>query len=143
MARQFLEVTNSELSKQVKDFSHGALGALLAYSWPGNVRQLRSVIRRAVLMAEEEVTEQHLDLDQPRRGRPAAMEDPGVLSLREIVKRQTICVEREVIAEALRRAGGNKAKAARRLQIDYKTIHSKVKEYGIATNGEQHHVQEE
>lgn len=143
LARQFLEITNSELSKQVKDFSRGALGALLSYSWPGNVRQLRSVIRRAVLMAEKQITEQHLDLDQPPVGRRTAMEEESVLSLREIVKRQTICVEREVIAEALRRAGGNKAKAARRLQIDYKTIHSKVKEYGIARNGEQHHDQEE
>jgi len=143
LARQFLEITNSELSKQVTDFSRGALGALLAYSWPGNVRQLRSVIRRAVLMAEGQITEQHLELDQPRINRPTALEAESLMSLREIVKRQTICVEREVIAEALHKAGGNKAKAARRLQIDYKTIHSKVKEYGIATNGEQHHAHQE
>jgi two-component system nitrogen regulation response regulator GlnG len=45
-------------------------------------------------------------------------------------------VEREVISQTLRRVGGNKAKAARALQIDYKTIQSKVKEYGIESTGE-------
>jgi two-component system nitrogen regulation response regulator GlnG len=45
-------------------------------------------------------------------------------------------VERLAIVLALRKAGGNKAKAARLLQVDYKTLHSKVKEYGIQIDGE-------
>jgi two-component system nitrogen regulation response regulator GlnG len=45
-----------------------------------------------------------------------------------------------VIVDALRASGGNKAKAARLLQVDYKTLHSKVKEYGIQNEGEHAHV---
>ena len=63
------------------------------------------------------------------------------LSLRETVRSNTVHVERIAIVHALRRTGGNKAKAARLLQVDYKTLHSKVKEYGIQIQieGEQPH----
>jgi two-component system nitrogen regulation response regulator GlnG len=57
-----------------------------------------------------------------------------------VVGRNTARLERRVIAQALRRTGGNKAKAARLLQVDYKTLHSKVKEYGIPIEGEQLHA---
>jgi transcriptional regulator with GAF, ATPase, and Fis domain len=143
LARQFLEITNGELSKQVQGFTADAIRVMVAYGWPGNVRQLRSVIRRAVLMADESITEQHLDLPVAPPSRPVALEGETELPLREIVKRQTACVERAIIAETLRRAGGNKAKAARVLHVDYKTMHSKVKEYGIEINGEQNYGQEE
>ncbi len=139
LAKRFLDTTNQELHKRVRGFAESALEALLAYSWPGNVRQLRSTIRRAVLLAENTITEKHLKLDEtPRAPRPfaGALEKPAwkSLSLREIVQRSTIAVEREVICQALRETGGNKAKAARLLQIDYKTMHSKVKQYAITIN---------
>jgi DNA-binding NtrC family response regulator len=115
---------------------------MLAYDWPGNVRQLRSVIRRAVLMADDTITEQHLDLG--KNGGPAADsttpgEDCGDLPLREILRRSTAHLERKLIARTLRRTGGNKSKAARLLQVDYKTLYSKVKGYGIQIEGEQPH----
>ena len=53
------------------------------------------------------------------------------LPLREVVRQHLVVVERRVLTEALRTASGNKAQAARMLQIDYKTIHQKLKEYGI------------
>jgi DNA-binding NtrC family response regulator len=132
LAMHFLDMTNAELSKLVKGFSASALEALIAYEWPGNVRQLRSVIRRAVLLASDRVTEEHLELD-PRLheesvGPPETGED---LPLRAIVRRSTIRVERDAIARVLLQVGGNKAKAARLLQVDYKTMHGKVKEYGL------------
>jgi two-component system nitrogen regulation response regulator GlnG len=118
---------------------------MLAYRWPGNVRQLRSVARRAVLMAEDIITEEHLGL-RPKRPEIFAEDEvagattPGLgwgdRPLREIVRGNTVHVERMAILHALRRTGGNKAKAARLLQVDYKTLHSKVKEYGIQIDGE-------
>jgi two-component system nitrogen regulation response regulator GlnG len=146
LAKRFMDITNIELSKSIKGIFPSAIEAMLAYDWPGNVRQLRSVVRRAVLMAEDVITEAHLGLKQ----KPCELsaEDqlatcsstPGGgwddLPLREIVRRNTVHLERQVIAHALRRTGGNKAKAARLLQVDYKTIHSKVKEYGIEFEGE-------
>jgi transcriptional regulator with GAF, ATPase, and Fis domain len=54
----------------------------------------------------------------------------GKRELREILQRRIVAIEREILAQVLRETGGNKAKAARRLHIDYKTIHSKVKQCG-------------
>jgi len=53
------------------------------------------------------------------------------LSLKEIVQQSAAAVEREVLTQILKNTGGNKAKAARLLKIDYKTIHEKVKKLGI------------
>ncbi|MFH1573843.1 MAG: sigma-54 dependent transcriptional regulator, partial [Acidobacteriota bacterium] len=145
LAKRFMDITNIELSKSVKGFSPSAIEAMLDYNWPGNVRQLRSVTRRAVLMAEDIVTEQHLDLGKKCERAAAAANGlacrpgGGDLSLREIVWSNKVHVERMAIAQALRRTGGNKAKAARLLQVDYKTLHSKVQEYGIQIEGEQPH----
>lgn len=149
LAKGFLDIANIELSKSIKGFSPPAIEAMLAYGWPGNVRQLRSAVRRAVLMAEDIVTVEHLGLRQKtcellaEEELAACSSTPGEesddLSLREIVRNSTVHVERMAIVHALRRAGGNKAKAARLLQVDYKTLHSKVKEYGIQIEGEQPH----
>ena len=140
LAKHFMDVTNVELSKQVKGIARCALEAMLAYDWPGNVRQLRSVIRRGVLMAEDSVTAQHLALNQPPATRPpttlADETDQESGSLREIVKRHTVSIERGVIARTLHQMGGNQTKTARLLQVDFKTLHSKLKEYGIEINGE-------
>jgi DNA-binding NtrC family response regulator len=149
LAKRFLDIANVELSKSVRGFSRPAIEAMLAYRWPGNVRQLRSVVRRAVLMAEDIVTEEDLSLTgRTTFALPAENELDEYLSvvagqedfpLREILRRHTIHIEEKVIAQALRRTGGNKAKAARLLKVDYKTLHSKVKAYGIQIGGEQPH----
>jgi two-component system nitrogen regulation response regulator GlnG len=156
LAQQFLETTNLELKKQVKGFSQPSLDLLTHYDWPGNVRQFRNIVRQAVLLAEERVTarelaigmmnthwsENHADktLDDPALVEPHPEDDLpfksiegyiGKLSLKEMIRRQTARLERRLIDCALLKCHGNKAKAARLLQIDYKTIHTKVKEYGI------------
>ncbi len=136
LAKRFLDITNQELKKTVKNFSDSCLEAIFAYSWPGNVRQLRSIIRRGVLLAEEIITEKHLDIKRsPVPGlafTPRVQGAPWLdLPLKEIVRRSVDSVEKEVLQQALKYTGGNKAKAARLLQIDYKTIHAKVKQYAI------------
>ena len=139
LAKRFLDLTNLELHKNVHGFAEPAIQTLLNYPWPGNVRQLRSTIRRAVLLADTVVTESHLDI-LPETGQTAHSVAPSArvqtasttcLSLKEIVGRSTTAVEREVLLQTLRQSGGNKAKAARLLHIDYKTIQTKVKKYGI------------
>jgi two-component system nitrogen regulation response regulator GlnG len=150
LAKRFLDIANIELSKSIKGFSPPAVELMLAYNWPGNVRQLRSVVRRAVLVGEDIITEEHIGLKRMTRepwaenGQEAASPAGGGgwegIPLREVVGRNTARLERHVIAQALRRTGGNKAKAARLLQVDYKTLHSKVKEYGIPIEGEQLHA---
>ena len=138
LAKRFLDNANVELKKYVKGFSESALNALLRYNWPGNVRQLRSTIRRAALLADDQIEEKHWDLiraDVPGMAfTPKVEGEPWKgLSLREIVHQSTSAVEREVLVHVLKVTGGNKAKAARLLKIDYKTIHEKVKKLGIPT----------
>jgi two-component system nitrogen regulation response regulator GlnG len=140
LAKRFQFITNRELNKTVREFSPGAVEALLSYPWPGNVRQLRATVRRAVLLADDVVTEEHLDIAHAETGIFPAGRFPvkvqemaaDLLSLRSIVAQSTEVVERAALMEALRRCQGNKAKAARLLQIDYKTMQLKLKKYRMA-----------
>ena len=141
LAGRFLDATNVELGKKVKGLSQAAIDSLLSYSWPGNVRQLKASVRRAVLQAQDLIDPEHLLLEDPSAAACEShvkTQDLGWvgLPLREIVRRSTEEVEKQVLIRALRKTGGNKAKAARLLQIDYKTIHTKVKQYGINTQEE-------
>ncbi len=135
LVEHFIRVTNEELSKHVCGISDAAAQRLLAFDWPGNVRQLRSTIRRAVLIADETIEEEHLAL--PQLAETATTEVQALpsldesMSLRQLVRRATMEVERAALLRTLRQTAWNKAKAARLLQIDYKTMHNKLKEYGL------------
>ena len=148
LAKRFLDTANLELKKGVKGFSESALNALFSYNWPGNVRQLRSTIRRAALLADEVITEKHLDLKRvPVPGLAFTPKVQGTpwkgLSLKEIIQQSSSAVEREVLTQVLKNTGGNKAKAARLLKIDYKTIHEKVKKLGIEIEKESYSENEQ
>ena len=137
LAKRFLDITNLALHKSVKGFSESALRTLLAYSWPGNVRQFRSIIRRAVLMADDLITDKHLEISRDisfnQLTNPLLQKMPWEeQSLKAIVQKRSDALEREIIVSALEYSAGNKAKAARLLRIDYKTIHTKVKKFAIS-----------
>ena len=141
LAKRFLDLANIELNKVISGFTDAAVETLMSYDWPGNVRQLRSVIRRATLVARDEITEK--DLSIKRAEVPGLAFSPKVhgtpwknASLSEIVQQSVLAVEKEVLKEVLRFTGGNKAKAARLLRVDYKTMHTKAKKFGIQQNGE-------
>jgi two-component system nitrogen regulation response regulator GlnG len=140
LAKRFLDLTNHELGKTVGGFSEAAVERLLGHDWPGNVRELRSTIRRVVLLADETIEAEHLALQRAAASLGSypvqtGQNGDGLLALRALVRHATATVERAALREALQRSGGNKAKAARLLQIDYKTIQTKIKEYGIASRG--------
>ncbi len=136
LAKRFLDMANIDLNKMITGFTDAAVETLMSYDWPGNVRQLRSVIRRATLVARDEITEK--DLSIKRADVPGLAFSPKVqgmpwnnASLSKIVQQSVLAVEKEVLTEVLRFTGGNKARAARLLQVDYKTIHTKAKKFGI------------
>ena len=140
LAKRFLDLANIELNKIIAGFTDAAVETLMSYDWPGNVRQLRSVIRRATLVARDEITEK--DLSIKRAEVPGLVFSPKVhgtpwknASLSEIVQQSVLAVEKEVLNEVLRFTGGNKARAARLLRVDYKTMHTKAKKFGIQQNG--------
>jgi len=138
LAKRFLDLTNAELRKNVRGFPESVIDLLLSYEWPGNVRQLRSTIRRAVLLADDQITTAHLDIGRlyDLLQTPAKQAFPwDKRPLKEIVREATALLERNILSQVLGMTAGNKAEAARLLRIDYKTIHTKVKDYGILIKG--------
>ena len=136
LAKRFIGLANEELNKSISGLSEAAMGMLLSHAWPGNVRELRNVIRRAVLLADAQIEPDHLYLPDTRpkigvQTPEAGKQFDGSVPLKEIVHRAVMEVERKVLLQVLKQTGGNKAEAARILKLDYKTIHNKVKNYGI------------
>ena len=137
LAKRFLDLANRELGKNISGFSGAALELLLGHCWPGNARELRNIVRRAVLLAIECVEPVHLgflagpDNDVRRPDDDAGPRVPGK-GLKEIAKQAVARAERDVLRQVLLETRGNKAKAARILRVDYKTVHMKVKAYGIS-----------
>lgn len=142
LSRKFVDITNRELDKNVRGFSASALICLFNYDWPGNVRELKNVVRKAVLMSDDIIEPENLPIKNPRSKTDSVSKianqqfeietDPDKdLSLKDIVKKVTRDVEKQVISKILKQTNGNKSKAARILKIDYKTMHCKAKEYGV------------
>lgn len=133
LARRFLDQTQKALGGAVRDISEDALDLLRSCPWPGNARQLRNVVRRAGLTASSTVTAEDIQACLPRRPVQVAV-NKQIFStvdapLRDLVQHRVQQVERESILNALALDGGNKAAAARRLGIDYKTFRVKLKTF--------------
>jgi len=137
LAKRFIEEASIELKRPVRGLSEDAVQLLLRYPWPGNARELRNVIRQAVLLSSDLVRPEQLPaLGAGVAGPPSAEEaDPGWsgLSLSEASQTAAGEAERRIIRQALQATRGNKSEAARLLRIDYKTLHIKMKRYGIST----------
>lgn len=121
-AYHFLKQANAELGKDVKRISNEALDIMKQYQWDGNLRELRNVIRRATLFAENnEISADNLPVLKNKTQKAPEVEDmalqPGD--------------EKEQILAALKKARGNKTVAAKLLQIDRKTLYNKMHLYGI------------
>ena len=106
-----------------------AMGALCAYSWPGNVRELRNVIRRASILATEPVISSDLLPFSPPKTAPS----PVVTGSAEVQALPLWVIERDHIQKGLEKVDGNKSKAAKVLEIDRKTLYTKLERYGLAT----------
>ena len=122
-ANFFLDQANRELERHLTGFDAQAMAALQRYSWPGNLRQLRNIVKRATLLAQGEfitLREIENELTEPS----AQPVTPSfTLHNEELEKRQII--------EALRQTNNNKSKAAILLGIDRKTLYNKLKLYNL------------
>ncbi len=144
LAQRFLAMANTELRRDVKGFTPGAIEALMAHEWPGNVRELRNVVRRAVLLSSGAI--EAADVYAAGSGcaglaraaaTGAAVIAPnpdlervleGQWSLKDIARETVRQVERQVITHVLAHTGGNRSQAARILRVDYKTLYYKARE---------------
>jgi DNA-binding NtrC family response regulator len=137
LATHFIERFCRDLNKPPLAFSLAALDELKAYAWPGNVRELQNCIERAVILCDaDSIQPRHLNLSalQPfTTPEPASPWDQLDLSgsLRDVVGRVTAEVEKRKIEQAIRESGDNRQRAADTLQITYKALVQKIREYGI------------
>ena len=114
----------------VPRLSGDAMRALMAYPWPGNIRQLGNVLRLALTLAEDEgeitcehLPEEVLDCGASVRPMPGTRPDTRNLCLREL--------EREAVKATMARCGGNVSAAARSLRVARATLYRKLKLFGM------------
>jgi two-component system response regulator HydG len=129
LAQHFLGTFAEKNRKQIKGFSPQAMDQLVKYDWPGNVRELMNAVERAVVLSRSEyLDEQDLplvikDALSGEEKIPSRYAVPADLPLED--------VEKATILKTLESTDGNKSEAARRLGITRKTLHKKLKKYGM------------
>jgi DNA-binding NtrC family response regulator len=137
LARFFVDRFCRDLKKPTLALSPAALEQLQSYRWPGNVRELQNCIERAVILADgDSILPRHLNLsfiDEPKLEEAvnpwAHIDMSGTLT--DVTRRAVAGVEKLKIEETLREAEGSRGRAAELLQISYKALISKLKEYRL------------
>jgi DNA-binding NtrC family response regulator len=137
LARVFVERFCREMKKKVATLSPAAIEHLQKYRWPGNVRELQNSMERTVILADgDTILPRHLNLtlhaplQQPEAPNPwAGFDFSG--SLAEVARRAQAEVEKRKIEQVLKEAGGNKGRASEILQLPYKTLLMRLKDYGL------------
>ncbi|MCF2487014.1 sigma-54 dependent transcriptional regulator [Dyadobacter sp. CY347] len=148
-ANTFLDTTNVELNKNVSGFSEDVKNDFLNYSWPGNLRELKNVIKRATLLSDGDLIEEKSlpfeivnyrklkDLDEePVTLAATTITAPVMETLdgddsKPSLKTVANEAEYDMIMQVLRDVNFNKSKAARLLNIDRKTLYNKMKQFDI------------
>jgi two-component system response regulator HydG len=128
LAEHFLRMFAEKNRKSVKGFSPQAMDRLLRYDWPGNVRELMNTVERGVVLSRSQYIDES-ELSPILLERPVAegqMQAGGESSLEAL--------EKATILKTLEQTGGNKSEAARRLGITRRTLHQKLKKYGVMSS---------
>lgn len=129
LAQHFLSTFAEKNRKQIKGFTPQAMDQLLNYDWPGNVRELMNAVERAVVLSRSEyLDEQDLPL-VIKDALPDEEKSPSRYAVTEDLPLED--VEKATILKTLESTDGNKSEAARRLGITRKTLHKKLKKYGM------------
>ncbi len=132
LVRHFVELYNQTLGMKVEGFEAAALKKLAAYSWPGNIRELENVVERAMVLTEgTRITEAELPeiVRDPKATLRLASEN---LSSDELsIKKRSWELERHLIARALEVTEGNRTRAAELLELSYRALLYKIRDYGL------------
>jgi DNA-binding NtrC family response regulator/tetratricopeptide (TPR) repeat protein len=126
LTRHYLDLISEEMGKSILGISYDAIRCLESFSWPGNVRELEKIIKRAIILADENtvITPDLLAFDMEIEEidrMPSSGNLPGMV--RELEKR--------AISETLSRCSWNRSAAAREMGISYPTLLKKIRQYGI------------
>lgn len=120
----FIRHANKELNRQVEGLDDKAKAMIASYGWPGNLRELNNVMKRATLLA----TGRYIGVKELEQGMAHIQVPTAMRPLTTLHDEQT---ERQRIEAALNAAGGNKSKAAQMLAVDRKTLYNKMRKYGM------------
>jgi two-component system response regulator HydG len=128
LAQHFLTMFSEKNKKEMKGFTPQAMDRMLKHDWPGNVRELMNAIERGVVLSTSEYLDEKELPFLPKdviseNEAQSEMAIPADLPLEE--------VEKASILKTLELAGGNKSEASRRLGITRRTLHKKLKKYGV------------
>lgn len=131
LAQHFLGIYADKNRKQADGFSPLAMDMLLKYNWPGNVRELENTVERSViLLTGDYITEKELSLNITQSYKK---ESNGTVSQPVNTENRPLDeIEKEAILATFEASGGNKSETARRLEITRKTLHKKLKSYGVS-----------
>jgi len=141
LADHFLVIANHELSRNVTSFSPEVVECFMNYRWPGNIRELKNIVRRATLLTEGneimmkalplEISNRMMAFDYGSNGSSStsasAVEVPESKENRHDLKNAALEAEYETILNVLKEVNFNKTKAAEILKIDRKTLYNKMK----------------
>ena len=127
----FINKYNLVLSKHVKSVNNDVLSLFLSHDWPGNVRELEHIIESAINVATDEVIHEEnlpIYLNEPKT---SVLTNIPLNSQENSLKETMARVEKNLISEAIDKAGNNVAKAARMLQIPRSTLQYKIERYKL------------
>jgi len=127
LLNHYLTVFNEENAKQIEGFTPAAYDMLSAYDWPGNIRELRNLVERMVVLAHGKVIDvADIPAQVRERGSGGEVRVDAELTVDEMEKR--------MVVQALEKTNGNRTKAAEKLGISRRTLHRKLNQYGITRN---------
>lgn len=129
LASRFMASFAEKNRKEIRGLTPRAMDLLVRYDWPGNVRELMNMMERGVVLSRSEWLDES---DFPIRLTPEQKEYRIETRADEYPDEPLDEMEKRAIAVMLERTGGNKSEASRRLGITRKTLHKKLKEYGIS-----------
>ena len=136
MARYFMDQISHEMGVAPKPFSANAIDILNLHNWPGNIREMKNVVQRAIVLSDgPEIDAEHLSIFEREWNAGGQDDDPGQ-SIRIPDTGMTLAeIEAEALRITLKLTGGNRSAAARILGISRPTIHRKIREYGLEAGG--------
>jgi len=129
----FLEYYNRKYNCRARALSGELIGVLQKYHWPGNIRELENLVKRYVILGNEEVITSDLVAHEPESFNPELNLD-GPISLKKLTRQAVRDLERKVILKVLQANHWNRKRAARALNISYRALLYKIREAGLPPN---------